>query len=144
MSYRRFVFSILILLLFSFYHQRISYTSQIIFFDLFIAASSGTFIVFNLQAGIEGICQTKYVIQDDSKNNRATISKSKDLTDCQEKAVKNLGMAYMRPCPTCALVWAAWSHCCPAWAWASAQHSHCTDACGRFGLSGLTTPIPVS
>ncbi|NWR50671.1 VIT2 protein, partial [Regulus satrapa] len=59
--------------------------------------------VYELQeAGIEGICQTKYVIQDDSKNNRATISKSKDLTDCQDKAVKNLGMAYIRPCPTCA------------------------------------------
>ncbi|NXT71942.1 VIT2 protein, partial [Chaetops frenatus] len=60
--------------------------------------------VYELQeAGIEGICQTRYVIQDDSKNNRATISKSKDLTDCQEKAVKNLGMSYIRPCPTCPL-----------------------------------------
>ncbi|NXC51637.1 VIT2 protein, partial [Aleadryas rufinucha] len=58
--------------------------------------------VYELQeAGIEGICHTRYVIQDDSKNNRATISKSKDLTDCQEKAVENLGMAYIRPCPTC-------------------------------------------
>ncbi|NXJ89185.1 VIT2 protein, partial [Corythaixoides concolor] len=55
------------------------------------------------EAGIEGICQTRYVLQDDSKNNRVTISKSKDLTDCQEKAVKNMGMAYIRPCPTCAL-----------------------------------------
>ncbi|XP_066048653.1 vitellogenin-2-like [Chamaea fasciata] len=60
--------------------------------------------VYELQeAGIEGICHTRYVIQDDSKNNRATISKSKDLTDCQDKAVKNLGMAYIRPCPTCPL-----------------------------------------
>ncbi|XP_008489056.2 vitellogenin-2-like [Calypte anna] len=58
--------------------------------------------VYELQeAGIEGICQTRYVIQDDSKNNRATISKSKDLTDCQEKVVRNMGMAYIRPCPTC-------------------------------------------
>ncbi|NWY74058.1 VIT2 protein, partial [Erithacus rubecula] len=60
--------------------------------------------VYELQeAGIEGICQTRYVIQDDTKNNRATISKSKDLTDCQEKAVKSLGMAHLRPCPTCPL-----------------------------------------
>ncbi|XP_009960678.3 vitellogenin-2 [Tyto alba] len=58
--------------------------------------------VYELQeAGIEGICQTRYIIQDDSKNNRATISKSKDLMDCQEKAVKNIGMSYIRPCPTC-------------------------------------------
>ncbi|XP_068056017.1 vitellogenin-2-like [Anomalospiza imberbis] len=60
--------------------------------------------VYELQeAGIEGVCQTRYVIQDDSKNNRATIAKSKDLMDCQDKAVKNLGMAYVRPCPTCPL-----------------------------------------
>ncbi|NXM20525.1 VIT2 protein, partial [Ploceus nigricollis] len=60
--------------------------------------------VYELQeAGIEGICQTRYVIQDDSKNSRATVSKSKDLTDCQDKAVQNLGMAYVRPCPTCPL-----------------------------------------
>ncbi|NXW61303.1 VIT2 protein, partial [Eurystomus gularis] len=60
--------------------------------------------VYELQeAGIEGICQTRYIIQDDSKTSRATISKSKDLTDCQEKAVKNMGMAYIRPCPTCPL-----------------------------------------
>ncbi|NWZ33882.1 VIT2 protein, partial [Brachypodius atriceps] len=60
--------------------------------------------VYELQeAGIEGICQTRYVIQDDIKNNRASISKSRDLTDCQDKAVKNLGMAYIRPCPTCPL-----------------------------------------
>ncbi|XP_008941200.1 PREDICTED: vitellogenin-2-like [Merops nubicus] len=60
--------------------------------------------VYELQeAGIEGICQTRYVIEDDSKNNHATISKSKDLTDCQDKVVKNIGMAYIRPCPTCNL-----------------------------------------
>ncbi|KFO72775.1 Vitellogenin-2, partial [Cuculus canorus] len=60
--------------------------------------------VYELQeAGIEGICQTRYVIQDDSKNSRATISKSKDLTDCQDKAVMDMGMAYLRPCPTCPL-----------------------------------------
>ncbi|XP_053929153.1 vitellogenin-2 [Cuculus canorus] len=60
--------------------------------------------VYELQeAGIEGICQTRYVIQDDSKNSRATISKSKDLTDCQDKAVMDMGTAYLRPCPTCPL-----------------------------------------
>ncbi|NXI88115.1 VIT2 protein, partial [Rhipidura dahli] len=58
--------------------------------------------VYELQeAGIEGICQTRYIIQDDSKNSRATISKSKDLLDCQEKAVETLGMAQIRPCQSC-------------------------------------------
>ncbi|KFV67264.1 Vitellogenin-2 [Dryobates pubescens] len=60
--------------------------------------------VYELQEdGIEGICHTRYIIQDDSKNNRATISKSKDLMNCREKVVRNMGMAYIRPCPTCAL-----------------------------------------
>ncbi|NWS75189.1 VIT2 protein, partial [Crotophaga sulcirostris] len=60
--------------------------------------------VYELQeAGIEGICQTRYVIQDDIRNGRATISKSKDLTDCQDKAVMSTGLAYLRPCPTCPL-----------------------------------------
>lgn len=94
-----------------------------------------------LQAGIEGICQTRYVIQDDSKNNRATISKSKDLTDCQEQAVENLGMAYIRPCLTCPPVRAARSHRCPARAQATAQPSHCADARRGLGLPGLTSPF---
>ncbi|XP_067997261.1 vitellogenin-2-like [Melanerpes formicivorus] len=60
--------------------------------------------VYELQEdGIEGICHTRYIIQDDGKNNHATISKSKDLMNCREKVVKNMGMAYIRPCPTCAL-----------------------------------------
>uniref|UniRef100_A0A8C3M0G0 Phosvitin n=1 Tax=Chrysolophus pictus TaxID=9089 RepID=A0A8C3M0G0_CHRPC len=58
--------------------------------------------VYELQeSGIEGTCQTRYVIHDDSKNNRATISKSKDLTDCQDSVMQSTGMAYIRPCTTC-------------------------------------------
>lgn len=110
MNYRRFVFFhpdftfILMLLLYSNLSVRTLPRQDSLTYLLL-------FIVFNQhsQAGIEGICQTRYVIQDDSKNSRATISKSKDLTDCQEKAVKNTGMAYIRPCPTCPLVRAAWS-----------------------------------
>ncbi|NXC47360.1 VIT2 protein, partial [Penelope pileata] len=55
------------------------------------------------EAGIEGICQTRYNIQADSRNSRATISKSRDLTDCQDRAEQSTGMAYIRPCPTCPL-----------------------------------------
>lgn len=96
-------FTLILILLF---YIKSSVHALAIFFDLFIAVSSGKFIVFHQysQAGIEGICQTRYVIQDYGKNKRATISKSKDLTDCQEQAVKNVGMAYIRPCPTCPLV----------------------------------------
>ncbi|NXN97023.1 VIT2 protein, partial [Rhinopomastus cyanomelas] len=60
--------------------------------------------VYELQeVGIEGICQARYVIQTDSKNNHAIIFKSKDLTNCQEKVVKNVGMAHIRSCSTCSL-----------------------------------------
>lgn len=144
MSYRRFVFlhSDFTFILILPFKSKLYFPDC--FFYLFIAVSSGTFTVFNqyLQAGIEGICQTRYVIQDDSKNNRATISKSKDLTDCQDKAVRNLGMAHIRPCPTCPLVRAARSQRCPAGVRAPAQHPHSTDAPGGFGFSGQ--PIPGS
>ncbi|KYO36780.1 vitellogenin-1 precursor [Alligator mississippiensis] len=57
--------------------------------------------VYDLQeAGIEGICHTRYVIQEDRKNNRVSITKTKDLSNCQDKVMKNIGMSYIRPFPS--------------------------------------------
>uniref|UniRef100_K7GGJ3 Vitellogenin domain-containing protein n=1 Tax=Pelodiscus sinensis TaxID=13735 RepID=K7GGJ3_PELSI len=59
---------------------------------------------YNLQeAGIEGVCHTSYLIQEDRKTNQVTVSKTKDLNNCQDKVAKNIGMAYIRPCATCPL-----------------------------------------
>ncbi|NXU09010.1 VIT2 protein, partial [Pardalotus punctatus] len=56
--------------------------------------------VYELQeAGIGGVCHTRYVIQEDKKNSRVSITKTVDQNNCQEKVVKSLGMAYIYPCP---------------------------------------------
>ncbi|OWK64502.1 Vitellogenin-2 [Lonchura striata] len=56
--------------------------------------------VYELQeAGIGGVCHTRYVIQEDKKNSRVSVTKTVDQTNCQEKVVKSLGMAYIYPCP---------------------------------------------
>ncbi|NXG57947.1 VITA2 protein, partial [Hemiprocne comata] len=56
--------------------------------------------VYELQeAGIGGVCHTRYVIQEDRKNSRASVTKTIDQTNCQEKVTKSVGMAYIYPCP---------------------------------------------
>ncbi|NWU50177.1 VIT2 protein, partial [Dromas ardeola] len=56
--------------------------------------------VYELQeAGIGGVCHTRYVIQEDRKNSRVSVTKTVDQNNCQEKAMKSVGMAYIYPCP---------------------------------------------
>uniref|UniRef100_A0A8C3K3S7 Phosvitin n=1 Tax=Calidris pygmaea TaxID=425635 RepID=A0A8C3K3S7_9CHAR len=56
--------------------------------------------VYELQeAGIGGVCHTRYVIQEDRKNSRVSVTKSVDQNNCQEKVMKSVGMAYIYPCP---------------------------------------------
>ncbi|NXE21647.1 VIT2 protein, partial [Ardeotis kori] len=56
--------------------------------------------VYELQeAGIGGVCHTRYVIQEDRKNRRVSVTKTVDQNNCQEKVVKSIGMAYIYPCP---------------------------------------------
>ncbi|NXL98304.1 VIT2 protein, partial [Tyrannus savana] len=56
--------------------------------------------VYELQeAGIGGVCHTRYIIQEDRKNNRVSVTKTVDQNNCQEKVVKSVGMAYIYPCP---------------------------------------------
>ncbi|NXI48061.1 VIT2 protein, partial [Galbula dea] len=56
--------------------------------------------VYELQeAGIGGVCHTRYVIQEDRKNNRISVTKTVDQNNCQEKVKKSIGMAYIYPCP---------------------------------------------
>ncbi|XP_067845924.1 vitellogenin-like [Heptranchias perlo] len=53
------------------------------------------------EAGIEGICHARYIIQEDRKTNRVTVTKAKDLTNCQNKVEKRTGMGYSQSCPSC-------------------------------------------
>ncbi|NXN85750.1 VIT2 protein, partial [Bombycilla garrulus] len=56
--------------------------------------------VYELQeAGIGGVCHTRYIIQEDKKNSRVSVTKTVDQNNCQEKVVKSLGLAYIYPCP---------------------------------------------
>uniref|UniRef100_A0A8C0FX62 Phosvitin n=1 Tax=Chelonoidis abingdonii TaxID=106734 RepID=A0A8C0FX62_CHEAB len=55
------------------------------------------------EAGIGGVCLTRYVVQEDRRNNRVSLTKTRDLNDCQDKVVKDIGMIYIRPCPSCPL-----------------------------------------
>eukprot|EP00075_Anas_platyrhynchos_P002345 XP_005022346.3 vitellogenin-2 isoform X1 [Anas platyrhynchos] len=56
--------------------------------------------VYELQeSGIGGVCHTRYVIQEDRKNSRVSVTKTVDQNNCQEKVKKSVGMAYIYPCP---------------------------------------------
>ncbi|XP_010182244.1 PREDICTED: RNA-binding protein with serine-rich domain 1 [Mesitornis unicolor] len=56
--------------------------------------------VYELQeAGIGGVCHTRYVVQEDRKNRRVSVTKTVDQNNCQEKVTKSVGMAYIYPCP---------------------------------------------
>ncbi|XP_061095840.1 vitellogenin-like isoform X1 [Conger conger] len=51
--------------------------------------------VYELQeAGAQGTCKTDYVISEDAKAERIYITKSKDLNNCHERIMKDIGMAY--------------------------------------------------
>ncbi|XP_048107993.1 LOW QUALITY PROTEIN: vitellogenin-like [Alosa alosa] len=52
--------------------------------------------IYELQeAGAQGVCKTHYVISEDVKAERILVTKSKDLTNCQERIIKDLGLAYL-------------------------------------------------
>ncbi|XP_030640314.1 vitellogenin-like [Chanos chanos] len=58
--------------------------------------------VYELQeAGVQGICKTHYVISEDAKAQHIVVTKSKDLTDCQERIIKDIGLAYLEKCSEC-------------------------------------------
>lgn len=56
------------------------------------------------QAGAQGICKTNYVISEDTKAECIYVTKSKDLDNCQERVMADIGMAYMQSCDKCQLV----------------------------------------
>uniref|UniRef100_UPI0037E8BB2B vitellogenin-1-like n=1 Tax=Semicossyphus pulcher TaxID=241346 RepID=UPI0037E8BB2B len=58
--------------------------------------------VYELQeAGAQGVCKTLYAITEDEKADRILLTKTRDLNHCQEKIVKDLGMAYTEKCVKC-------------------------------------------
>ncbi|RXN00829.1 Vitellogenin [Acipenser ruthenus] len=58
--------------------------------------------VYELQEdGVQGVCQTSYVIQEDQKANRIIVTKSRDLNNCQDRKKKDIGMVYTEQCDRC-------------------------------------------
>ncbi|NXY64015.1 VIT1 protein, partial [Callaeas wilsoni] len=53
------------------------------------------------EAGIGGICNTTYAIQENKRANLVYVTKSKDLNSCEEKVQIVTGSAYTHPCKTC-------------------------------------------
>ncbi|NXF79640.1 VIT1 protein, partial [Sclerurus mexicanus] len=53
------------------------------------------------EAGIGGICNTTYAIQENKRANLVYVTKSKDLDSCEEKVQIVTGSAYTHPCQTC-------------------------------------------
>ncbi|XP_063057820.1 vitellogenin-like isoform X3 [Engraulis encrasicolus] len=60
--------------------------------------------VYELQeAGAQGVCKTHYLISEDVKAQRILVTKSKDLGNCQERIIKDLGLAYLETLFQCHL-----------------------------------------
>ncbi|XP_064859254.1 vitellogenin-like isoform X3 [Oncorhynchus nerka] len=58
--------------------------------------------VYELQeAGAQGVCKTHYVIREDAKAERIHLTKSKDLNNCQQRIMKDFGLAYTEKCVEC-------------------------------------------
>ncbi|XP_056132378.1 vitellogenin-like isoform X2 [Lampris incognitus] len=58
--------------------------------------------VYELQeAGAQGVCKTLYAITEDEKAERILLTKTRDLNHCQEKIIKDMGLAYTEKCVEC-------------------------------------------
>nr|SOX60631.1 vitellogenin Ab [Solea senegalensis] len=58
--------------------------------------------VYELQEpGVQGVCKTHYVISEDAKAERIHLTKTKDLNHCQERLIKDIGLAYTEKCVEC-------------------------------------------
>ncbi|XP_073718319.1 vitellogenin [Misgurnus anguillicaudatus] len=58
--------------------------------------------IYELQeAGAQGVCRTHYVINEDQKTNHIIVTKSKDLSHCHDRIIKDIGLAYTERCSEC-------------------------------------------
>uniref|UniRef100_UPI003AAA2895 vitellogenin-like n=1 Tax=Centroberyx gerrardi TaxID=166262 RepID=UPI003AAA2895 len=58
--------------------------------------------VYELQeAGAQGVCKTLYAITEDERAERILLTKTRDLNHCQEKIIKDIGLAYTEKCVKC-------------------------------------------
>uniref|UniRef100_UPI00358EE1F3 vitellogenin-like n=1 Tax=Myxine glutinosa TaxID=7769 RepID=UPI00358EE1F3 len=53
------------------------------------------------EAGLEGVCHTSYVVQEEGTSKKTIVSKTRDLDNCQQKIYTCTGAAYTETCPGC-------------------------------------------
>ncbi|KAK3533833.1 hypothetical protein QTP70_032950 [Hemibagrus guttatus] len=53
------------------------------------------------ETGTQGVCKTHYMISEDLKTHQIVVRKSKDLTDCHKRVMKDIGLAYTETCVEC-------------------------------------------
>ncbi|KAK3561460.1 hypothetical protein QTP86_002812 [Hemibagrus guttatus] len=53
------------------------------------------------EAGTQGVCKTHYMISEDLKTHQIAVRKSKDLTDCHKRVMKDIGLDYTETCVEC-------------------------------------------
>uniref|UniRef100_UPI00358EB0F0 vitellogenin-like n=1 Tax=Myxine glutinosa TaxID=7769 RepID=UPI00358EB0F0 len=57
---------------------------------------------FDIQeAGIQGVCQTRYIRQEASGSDKIVIIKARNLNNCTQNATLTTGAAYTEACPAC-------------------------------------------
>ncbi|XP_056893096.1 vitellogenin-1-like isoform X2 [Takifugu flavidus] len=58
--------------------------------------------VYELQeAGAQGVCKTTYAIFEEEKAEQIHVTKTRDLNQCQEGFIKDMGLAYTERCVKC-------------------------------------------
>ncbi|XP_072245544.1 vitellogenin-1-like [Leuresthes tenuis] len=58
--------------------------------------------VYDLQEnGTQGVCKTLYSISEDIKAERILLTKTRDMNHCQERIIKDIGLAYTEKCDKC-------------------------------------------
>lgn len=50
------------------------------------------------------MCKTHYVISEDAKADRILLTKTKDMNNCQQRILKDIGLAYTEKCVECEAV----------------------------------------
>ncbi|XP_015234163.1 PREDICTED: vitellogenin-1-like [Cyprinodon variegatus] len=58
--------------------------------------------VYDLQeVGTQGVCKTLYSISEDARIENILLTKTRDLNNCQERLMKDIGLAYTEKCVKC-------------------------------------------
>lgn len=58
-------------------------------------------VIISAQAGAQGVCKTAYAIFEDEKAEQIHVTKTRDLNQCQEGFIKDMGLAYTERCVKC-------------------------------------------